>query len=117
MPAAVKQINKSYTLLDLDTLDETDNGNSGSQVPSGASLAIAVDVTIFSGTTETLDLEVEWSPDGTNFGKDSDTFTQITVVGVFVKVFTVKAPIWRLLYTIGGTGVDLDFKVVVLGTG
>ena len=103
-----------YTVLDLDTLDETDDGQSGAKVVEAATLLVAVTVTVFSGTTETLDLEVQWSPDGVAWGTDSDTFAQITAVGVYVKAFTAKAPKWRLDYAIGGTSVDLDFKVVAI---
>lgn len=117
MPLSVHQLNESYTLLDLSALDETDDANVGGQVPSGAELLLAVDVTTITGSSPTLDLEVEWSGDGATYIGASDTFTQITATGVVIKTIPVKAALWRLVYGIGGTGVVLDFKVVAHGIG
>jgi hypothetical protein len=39
-----------------------------------------------SGTTPTLDIDVQYSPDGKNFGDSGDSFTQMTTtLGVFFK--------------------------------
>lgn len=105
--------NREWNILDLDTLDETDDGSSAIQEGDGNVLAFAVDVTVFTGTTPTLDIEVEWSGDGVNWGSAAtpDDFVQITSTGVQILRVEVKAPKWRLTYAIGGTTVDLDFRV------
>jgi hypothetical protein len=106
---------KSFVVVDLNTLTETSDGDSVAFRSDGDVIVIAADVTVFSGTTETLDLEIHWSGDGTTFAVDPagvDAFpAQILAVGQHFARFPVKAPLWRLNYAIGGTGVDLDFKV------
>lgn len=74
-------------------------------------LSILVDVTAVSGTTPNLVFAVEWSHDnGTWFpGDPPDTMTAITAVGRAAKAFTVKAPYWRLVWTITGTTPSFTF--------
>lgn len=91
---------------------ETTTGNSGAKGVVGPSIGIAVDVSAVSGTSPTLDLKVEWSPDGTNFGDEdsaAETFTQITAAKTTAKRFTTKAPFYRLVWTIGGTTPSFTF--------
>ncbi len=60
-----------------------------------------------SGTVPTIDFEIEWSPDGVNFGSadgTADTFAQITAAKVTSKLFSVRAPHHRLKWTIGDPG-------------
>ena len=95
---------------------ETATGNSGAIETTGKDIAIAVDVTAASGTTPTLDLTVEWSPDGTNW-VDADTpdaFTQLITTGGQAKEITAKARYYRLLWTIGGS--TPSFTFVASGT-
>jgi hypothetical protein len=110
--------NQTYygNVLDLDTLDETDDGVSSGQSAHANVIAVAVAVTTFTGSNPTLDLEVEWSPNGTTWGsaETPDTLAQITGTGVFFLRVDVKAPKWRLTYAIGGTTVVLDFRVDAL---
>ncbi len=85
---------------------ETATGNSGGIPANGTSLGLSVDVTAQSGTTPTLDISVEWSPDGTNFAAPdvaADTISQYgAATGVKSKEFTVKAPFFRVVWTIAG---------------
>jgi hypothetical protein len=76
------------------------------------SVSVYQNVTAQSGTTPTLDMQVQWSPDGTTWYSASDTFTQVAAAtGTAVKQFAVKAPYWRLSYTIAGTTPSYTFDV------
>lgn len=91
----------------------TGNGTLFDVTPGASSLALYIDVTSASGTTPTLDLTVEWSPDGGttwHTAQAPDAFTQITAAGKVVKVFAVKGPSARIVYTIGGTTPSFTFK-------
>lgn len=97
------------------------SGNSGA-IALGKSLnvGVLVDVTAHSGTTPTLDITVEWSMDGANFGpaQPVDSFTQITVVDSrVVKLFAVKAPFFRVVWTLAGTTPNYTFSVSRYGVG
>jgi len=85
----------------------TATGNSGAiPCPKGLNLAVGVTVTAVSGTTPSLTLSVEWSHDGTNFyviDGAADTFTAVTAAATPIKVFAIKGPFWRLVWTITGT--------------
>ena len=107
---------REYNVLDLTGLDEGDDGASAKQEADASVLAIAIDVTTFTGSTPTLDFEVEWSPNGTTWGSATtpDTIPQITGTGAFFIRVETKAPKWRLSYAIGGTTVVLAFRVDVL---
>jgi hypothetical protein len=108
---------REFNVLDLTGLTESSDAQSAAQEADGDQLAIAVDVTTFTGTTPILDLTVQWSGDGTNWGDPeagADTFTQITATGVVVKRFAVQAAKFRIDYAIGTTGISLAFRVDVL---
>ena len=79
----------------------------------GASLGLLVDVTAVSGTTPSMTLTVEWSHDATAWaqGDPADTFTAITAASKKVKAFTVKAPYYRVVWTITGTTPSFTFSV------
>ena len=76
----------------------------------GPFLNILVDVTVV--VAGTLDIEVEWSHDGTKYAKAEtpDVFAQIAAVGLVVVRFDLKAPIYRLDYVVAATP-DFDFTV------
>lgn len=64
-------------------------------------LSIAVDVTV--ATAGSLDVAVEWSTDdgATWFAADpADSFAQITVTKKVLETFDVKAPTYRVQWTI-----------------
>ena len=78
----------------------------------GDVVIVSVDVTNITGT---LDVTVEWSPDGTNWAAGGpDAITQFTATGVGNGRFDAKAPYHRLVYTIG-TG-PVTFKAVTAQT-
>lgn len=73
-------------------------------------LNVFVNVTAQSGTTPTMDLRIDWSLDGTTWYNVADTFTQIgAVTGAFFKQLIVKAPYYRLVWTLGGTTPSYTF--------
>jgi len=69
------------------------------------SLSLLVDYTAESGTDPTLDVDVEWSEDGTTFvpAETADAFTQFAAVGAAVKQFDIKGQFYRVVYVVGGT--------------
>jgi hypothetical protein len=98
------------------------SGNSGAvNSPKGLYLNVLLEVTAQSGTTPTLDVSVEWSMDGTNFGvaQPADSFTQVTttVPTRVVKAFQNKAPFYRVVYTLGGTSPNYTFQVTRYAVG
>jgi len=93
----------------------TTTGNSAALVcEKGLNLNLLVEVTAASGTTPSLALTVEWSMDGTNFGAldtAPDGFTAITAATVrVVKQFPVRAPFFRVVWTITGTTPSFTFQ-------
>jgi hypothetical protein len=77
-------------------------------------VSLLVSVTAVSGTTPTLDLSLQWSPDGGttwHVGDPADTFTQITAATNVVKRFAAKSNLYRIVYTIGGTTPSFTFGV------
>jgi hypothetical protein len=68
-------------------------------------VGITVAATAVSGTSPSLTVTVEWSPDGTNFyaADPADSFAAITAAGGTVKNVTVKNPWYRLSYAVSGT--------------
>lgn len=89
----------------------TETGQSGALTTSADKVRVAVDCTAITGT---LDITVEWSPDGTNWADAStpDALAQFTTEGVEFGVFDAKAPFHRLVYTVV-TG-PVTFKAVTL---
>ena len=89
---------------------QTATGNSGPIKATSETLTLAFDVTAFSGTAATMDITVQWSPDGTNFAEAAtpDAIAQITGVGFYNGKFNVKAPWYRVVYTMGGDVVEVQ---------
>lgn len=87
------------------------NGNSGALRPIHArNVALTVDVTAATGT---LDLAIEWSHDGTAWapGETADAFAQIGATKKTTKRFDVKAPLYRIVWTVGGVTPSFTFAV------
>lgn len=84
--------------------------NSASLNASLSQLNVLVNVTAITGT---LDVKVQWSHDGTNFGdaETADSFTQINATKVVSKRFTVKGPYYRVTHTVGGTSANYSVSV------
>ena len=98
----------------------TTSGDSGAlslERRNGQKLSLMVDITAVGiDVDETLDLTVEWSHDGTLFapGETTDVFTQLTQpqgVQAVVKQFDVKAPQYRVVWTIAGTTPSFTFSI------
>jgi hypothetical protein len=79
---------------------------------------LQVDITAVSGTPSMV-LEVQWSMDGTNFASTEtpDVFAALTTTGSKIKTFPVRAPIWRLVWTISGGTPSLTFAATRYATG
>ena len=93
---------KHGILAQVHTGEETGNGSSAAFLSQGERLGVAATA---SAVGTSLDLEVEWSPDGTNFGSADtpDSLTQITGAGqVVVASVLVKAPYYRVTWTLAG---------------
>jgi len=90
----------------------------GGVAPSGQAdtIALAVDVTTVSGTTPSMTVSVEWSFDGSAFfvSDVADAFVAITAAKKTVKLFDVKAPMYRVVWTITGTTPSFTFSVTEL---
>jgi hypothetical protein len=100
----------------------TSTGTSGTLTLGelGEDISLLVDVSAVSGTGPTLDLTVEWSHDGGTTwatADPADAFAQITAAGAKVKAFAVKAPAYRLRWTIGGTTPSFTFSLREYVTG
>jgi hypothetical protein len=81
---------------------------------TGDNFSLQLIVTAASGTTPTLDVTVQWSMDGSTWSpaETPDIFSQVTATTSKVKVFPVKAPNYRISYTIGGTTPSFTFTVL-----
>lgn len=100
----------------LPSAARTSSGNGAGVIggDTGDNLSLQLIVSASSGTTPTLDVAVQWSMDGTTWSpaETPDAFTQMTGNGSKVKVFPVKAPNYRIAYTIGGTTPSFTFQVL-----
>lgn len=104
---------------------KTATGNSGKQPApllnvegrnqSASRLCLIVNTTAVTGTTPSMALTVEWSADGTNFvpPDPTETFTAITSTanGKVTKAFAIKAPYYRVVWTLSGTGPNFTFTI------
>jgi hypothetical protein len=83
----------------------------------GKKLAVGLAVTAISGVSASLTLTVEWSHDGGTTwmaAESADAFTAATTVVAVAKVFDVKAPHVRAVYTISGTAPSITFGVTAV---
>jgi hypothetical protein len=89
---------------------QTATGNSGPIKATSATIALSFDVTVFEGTAATMDITVQWSPDGTNFADKAtpDAIAQITATGVYHGIFAVTAAYYRIVYTMGGDVIEIQ---------
>jgi hypothetical protein len=103
------------TLVILPSAARTTSGNAATAVDdTGDTVSILVSVTAATGTTPTLDISIEWSPDGTIWAQTDttpDAFAQITTTKNVVKTFPDRAKFYRVVYAIGGTTPSFTFQV------
>jgi hypothetical protein len=81
---------------------------------AGTQLHVMLDVTAVTGTSPTLDVEVQWSHDGTRWASvepAADAFSQIVSARTVVRSFPVRAPLARLSWTVGGTSPSFTFGI------
>jgi len=105
--------------LEFKSTDTTDGSSTGSQlgaVTASQNLYATLHVTAASGTTPTLDVDVE--------SDDNGSFTSSTVQGSFTQATTTTSELitiagaitddyWRINYTIGGTSPSFTFTVAL----
>ena len=89
----------------------TTSGNSGQVTVEGPTFGVMLNVTAVSGTTPSMTLSIEWSPDGVTWypGETADAFTAITATGARAKAFPVKGPYARASWAITGTTPSFTF--------
>ena len=107
------------TLTLIPSAARTTSGSAAATVDDlGDTVSVWVSVTAVSGTTPTLDISVEWSPDGTTWAasEPADSFTQITAAKNVVKSFTDKAKFYRVVWTIAGTTPSFTFSILAYET-
>lgn len=101
------------TLEVVPSAARTANG-AGSSVAAGygaSNLNLILDVAAASGTSPSLAVQVEWSFDGgTTFVAAGDTFAAKTGTGKELKTVPVRAPYFRLSWTITGTSPSFTFS-------
>jgi hypothetical protein len=96
----------------------TGNSNPVRASNPASNLSLLVDVTAVSGTPN-LVLEVQWSMDGTVFASTDtpDVFAAITTATPKLKTFPMRAPFYRLVWTITGGTPSLTFSIARYLTG
>lgn len=74
-------------------------------------LVVTLDVSAVGGTTPTLDVKLQHSPDGVKWSDLGTAFGQKTGVSREVKAFTQYHRYVKAVYTIGGTAPSFTFSV------
>jgi len=105
---------KSYELIAAVARTATFNGATV-EIPVGRELIVTLDVTAASGTTPTLDVKLQHSPDGAIWSDLGTAFAQKTGVAQEVKVFTGIHGFVRVVSTIGGTTPSFTYSVYATG--
>lgn len=103
----------------LESAPRTTSGSSpafGLTVESPTRVAVGMTVTAASGVSPTLDLALQWSHDGATWmpAQSADSFAQVTAATSAVKVFEVKGPLLRVVYTIAGTTPSFTLAVTAV---
>ena len=111
---AIKQrrVNPNLTTVLLASGARTASGEGVSTDLSNTKELIAtLDVTAVGGTTPTLDVKLQHSPDGVKWSDLGTAFAQKTGVAREVKVFTQYHRYVKVVYTIAGTSPSFTFSV------
>ena len=77
---------------------------------------VLLDVAAVSGTSPTLDLVIETSPDKSNWFTHA-TFSQKTAAGKDLKTLSNLGKYLRARWTIGGTTPSVTFSATLMGKG
>lgn len=96
--------------------EKTSSSETGAiDVSNADEMSIYLDVTVASGTDETLDVTIQDSPDGVKW-YDKESFTQATGVTGEAKRITNFGKFIRVKYVIGGTDTPtFTFEVLAVG--
>lgn len=78
-------------------------------------IIVYLDVTAVSGTSPTLDLVYETSPDDGTTWFTHTTFTQVTATGKAIKLITTPGSFARVTGTVGGTTPSFTYSVHMEG--
>ena len=111
---AIKQrrVNPNLTTVLLASGARTASGEGAStDLSNTKELIVTLDVTAASGTTPTLDVKIQHSPDGVKWSDLGTAFAQKTGVAREVKVFTQYHRYVKAVYTIAGTSPSFTFSV------
>lgn len=106
----------------LDAAARTASGQSGTvglDTEPLSQIAVGLRVTAVAGVSPTLTVAVEWSHDGGVTwlaAQAADAFTQVTAATSAVRLFGVKGPHYRVVYTVGGTAPSFTFAVTSVAT-
>lgn len=74
---------------------------------------VFLDITAVSGTTPTLDVTIQYSPDGTRWFTHT-AFAQKTTTDKDSKQISGLGKSMRIAYTIGGTGPSFTFQMDIV---
>ncbi len=111
---AIKQrrINPYLTTVLLASGSRTASGEgSSTDLENTRELIVTLDVSAASGTSPTLDVKIQHSPDGVKWSDLGTAFAQKTGVAREVKVFTQYHRYVKVVYTIAGTSPSFTFSV------
>ena len=111
---AIKQrrVNPYLTTVLLASGARTASGEGSSiDLENTRELIVTLDVSAASGTTPTLDVKIQHSPDGVKWSDLGTAFAQKTGVSREVKVFTQYHRYVKTVYTIAGTSPSFTFSV------
>ncbi len=97
--SATKTVSGQSSAIDVSSIDE---------------MVVFLNVSAVSGTSPTLDVTIEDSPDGTNWYTHT-SFTQATATTKEAKRISNFGKFVRINYTIGGTSPSFTFEVVAVG--
>ena len=89
----------------------TSSGQGAAVEIHGKELIVTLDVTVVSGTSPTLDVKLEHSPDGAKWTDLGAAFAQKTTAGREAKAFTQLHGFVRVNFTIAGTTPSFTFSV------
>lgn len=107
-----KRVNPNLTSELLASGARTVSGEGSSiDLRNTRELIVTLDVSAASGTSPTLDVKLQHSPDGSMWSDLGTAFAQKTGVAREVKVFTQYHRYVKTVYTIAGTSPSFTFSV------
>jgi hypothetical protein len=91
--------------LPVSARSSNDESAAGYLQDLGAALNVTVKVNSLIGVGALLNVQVLWSLNGTDWATPdpADSFAPISLAGIYLKRFTIKAPFVKVAYTLVGT--------------